>query len=261
MPIKVQEVIDKLNILAPEHLGQDWDNIGLQIGQASGRVSRILLALDATTKVIDEAINIGADMIITHHPLIFSPLKRISTDTPKGNNIYKLIQNNISLYVMHTNFDTAVGGTNDILGHTIGLEHMVPMNPDENGMGIGRIGKTQTTTMKVLAQDLKRQLGLSNVRLVGSADGIVETVAICTGSGMSFIQSAIGKADVFITGDVKFHEAQEAKDLGIGIIDVGHYGSENIAMPSIKEHLEKLLPTDQLEILVSNINEDPFITI
>ncbi len=261
MPIKAHTIIEALNVLAPEHLAEDWDNIGLQIGAKDHEVSRILVALDATTRVIDEAINLKADMIITHHPLIFSPLKTLLRDTPKGNNIYKLIQNNISLYVMHTNFDTALGGTNDILAEKIGLKNMKVINPDENGMGIGRIGDTQTRTIKDLSQILKDQLGLSHVRVVGDPEVLVNTVAICTGSGMSFIKAAIGKADVFITGDVKFHEAQEAKDLGIGIIDVGHYGSENIAMPSIKGYLDKFAKDHKIEVFLSEINEDPFMTI
>lgn len=262
MPITVENIIEKLNILAPEHLAQNWDNIGLQIGSNNQKVSKILLALDATTKVIDEAIALGADMIITHHPLIFSPLKSIVEDNPKGNNVYRLIKNNISLYVMHTNFDTAFGGTNDILGAKIGLKNMSVINPDENGMGIGRIGETgTTTTMKELSQILKDQLDLSYVRVVGDINTPVNKVAICTGSGMSFIESTIGKADVFITGDVKYHEAQDAKDMGMGIIDVGHYGSENIAMPSIKVYLDEFAKKENIEIVVSEINEDPFVTI
>lgn len=261
MSVKVEHIIEQLNTLAPERLAQSWDNIGLQIGSRDQRVSRILLALDATTNVIDEAITLKADMIITHHPLIFSPLKTILKDHPKGNNIYKLIQNNISLYVMHTNYDTAFGGTNDILGAQIGLKQMEVIEPDENGMGIGRIGQTQTTTIKGLSQILKDKLGLSHVRIVGDLEMAVSKVAICTGSGMSFIEKAIGKADVFITGDVKFHEAQEARDLGIAVIDVGHYGSENIAMPNIKGYLDKFAQDNEIEIFLSTINEDPFTTL
>ncbi len=261
MSIKVERIIEELNTLAPECLAEDWDNIGLQIGGRDHEVSKILLALDATTNVIDEAIKIKADMIITHHPLIFAPLKSIIRDNPKSNNIYKLIKHDISLYVMHTNFDTAFGGTNDILANKIGLGNMEVINPDENGMGIGRIGETQTTTMRELSEVLKEKLDLSHVRIVGAADMLVSKVAICTGSGMSFMRSAVGKADVFITGDVKFHEAQEAKDLGLGIIDVGHYGSENIAMPSIKEYLDEFAVKHQIEIVISQINEDPFMTI
>ncbi|HHX60291.1 MAG TPA: Nif3-like dinuclear metal center hexameric protein [Epulopiscium sp.] len=261
MSIEVKHVIAELNKLAPEHLAEEWDNVGLQIGSRDHQVSRILLALDATSKVIDEAISINADMIITHHPMILSPLKNIVRDNPKGNNIYKLIQNNISLYVMHTNFDTACGGTNDILAQKIGLYNIEVIDPDENGMGIGRIGETKKTTIKELSQQLKKELDITHARVVGNLDRHINKVAICTGSGMSFIKSAIGKADIFITGDVKFHEAQEAQELGIGIIDVGHYGSENIAMPSIKRHLDELSRSNSIEIIISQINEDPFIII
>lgn len=261
MSTTTKSIIDKLNNLAPEYLAKGWDNIGLQIGSKNQHVSKILLALDATTNVIDEAINKKVDMIITHHPMIFSPLKNIISDTPNGNNIYKLIQNNISLYAMHTNFDTAFGGTNDILADKIGLNKIEVINPDENGMGIGRIGQTNNKTVKELVEKLKNELKISHVRLVGDLDSKVDRVAICTGSGMSLIQDIAGKADVFITGDVKFHEAQEARDLCVAIIDIGHYASENIAMPSIKRYLHEFSYENDIDIILSEIDEDPFITI
>ena len=261
MPITVEDIIDELNSLAPIHLAQEWDNVGLQIGSKDQEVSKILLALDATTNVVDEAIGKGVDMIITHHPIIFSPLKNIILDNPKGNNIYKLIRNNISLYVMHTNFDTAFGGTNDVLAAVIGLDDVEVLNPDDNGMGIGRIGKTNSITIEELTNKLKSKLNISHARVVGEPGTKISKIAICTGSGMSFMKSVVGKADVLITGDVKFHEAQEARDLGIAIIDVGHYASENIAMPSIKKYLDDLAQENNIDVLLSNINDDPFTTI
>lgn len=254
-------MIEELNNLAPEALAMEWDNIGLQLGSLDNNVSRILLALDATSKVVEEAIEAKCDMIITHHPMIFSPLKNITTDTPKGSKIYQLIKNDINLYVMHTNFDTAFGGTNDVLAEAIDLSNIEVISPDEKGMGIGRIGQTPKTSIKKLAKLLKEKLGLSHVRIVGELDQEIENVAICTGSGMGFIKDVIGKADVFITGDVKFHEAQDARDLGIGIIDVGHYGSENIAMPKIKAYLEQFSAQHHIDMIISKINEDPFTTI
>lgn len=258
MSVKVMQVIDKLQKLAPDELAQDWDNIGLQVGSAHHRVSKILLALDATTNVIDEAVHVGADMIITHHPMIFNPIKNVTKDEPTGRNLYKLIQNNINLYVMHTNLDATVGGTNDVLGQLIGLSNMEGLSYNENEPGIGRIGDIKATTIVRLAHKLKETLNISHVKIVGMPDQKVEKVAICTGSGMSFLKDAIGKADVFITGDVKFHEAQDALDHHIGIIDVGHYGSENIVMPKVKEYLEDFMIGNNIEIVVSKVNGDPF---
>lgn len=258
MSVKVMDIIGKLESLAPEALAEDWDNVGLQVGSIHNKVSKILLALDATTETIDEAISIGAHMIITHHPMIFTPLKQVTQDKVLGNNIYKLIQNNISLYVMHTNLDTAFGGTNDVLGDIIGLYNVQGLSPDDGGMGIGRIGNVKTTTVTELTQRLKEGLDISHARIVGNLQQRVNKVAICTGSGMSYLKHAIGKADVFITGDVKFHEAQEAWENHIGVIDVGHYGSENIVMPKIKEYMEEFMLANNLEIIVSQINGDPF---
>lgn len=258
MSVKVNNVIEKLGSLAPEYLAEDWDNIGLQIGSMSNDVSKILIALDATEKVIDEAVHIGANMIVVHHPMIFNPIKKVTCDNPIGKNIYKLIKNDISLYVMHTNFDAAFGGTNDILSNIIGLYNIKGLTSDEHGMGIGRIGNIKATTMEGLAHRLKKDLNLSYARIVGNPQQKVKKVAICTGSGMSYLRYAIGLADVFITGDVKFHEAQEALENNIGIIDIGHYGSENIAMPSIKEHMQEFISEHKIEMVVSQINEDPF---
>ena len=125
-------------------------------------------------------------------------------------------------------------------------------------MGIGRIGDIKATTMAQLAHKLKEDLNISHARIVGNLQQEVNKVAICTGSGMSFLKHAIGKADVFITGDVKFHEAQDAWENHIGVIDVGHYGSENIVMPRIKEYMDEFTEENNVEVIVSQINGDPF---
>lgn len=261
MSVNVKAVINKLNDLAPEDLAMDWDNVGLQVGSLDSKVAKILLALDASPKVIEESIEENVDMIITHHPMIFSPLKTITVDSLLGNKIYKLIRNDISLYVMHTNFDVAFGGTNDVLANKIGLYDLKAINPDENGIGIGRIGNIKKTSINNLATTLKDKLELQNIRVIGNLDRKVSKVAICTGSGMGFIDYVAKEADVFITGDVKFHDAQRARDLGIGVIDAGHYGTENIAMPNIKKHMDEFAEENNIEIIVSKINDDPFITI
>ena len=235
MSIKVREIVEKLNKLAPEHLAEDWDNIGLQVGSMESDITKILVALDASQAVIDEAIQKAANMIIVHHPMIFNPLKKITKDDADGRKIYKLIKNDISLYVMHTNFDATLGGTNDILSKIIGLTNIKVLRPSEEGMGIGRVGDITKTTIGNLGHKLKKDLSLTHAKIVGSPQKEINKVAICTGSGMAYLKYAIGIADVFITGDVKFHEAQKALENKIGIIDIGHYGSENIAMPSNKK--------------------------
>lgn len=240
MSVNINNIINKLEDLAPSSTAFEWDNVGLQIGSNKQRIAKTLLALDLTPNVVEEAIEKKVDMIITHHPLIFSPIKNIIKEDIIGRRIYSLIENNISLYVMHTNLDMAWGGTNDVLSNIINLQDIEAISPNEDNLGLGRIGIVPKTNIKKLSTYLKGKLNLENVKTVYDVDQTIQKVAICTGSGMSILDEVIReKADVFITGDVKFHDAQKAEYNKMGIIDVGHYGSENIMMPQIKKYLEK----------------------
>lgn len=274
MSVKVGRIIHQLQKFAPEYLAESWDKIGLQIGSINNDVSKVLLALDATSKVIDEAINQKVEMIITHHPFLFNSIDSITKDTPIGYNIYKLIENNISIYTMHTNLDATFGGTNDVLAKKLNLTHieaLVPSNQDglnstnlqdKKGIyGLGRVGTIEKTTVEQLAYQLKKALGTEAVRVVGDLKQKVNKVALCTGSGMSLLNHVIGKADLYITGDVKFHEAQKGIDYNVGIIDVGHYASENIVLPTIKKYMGDFATEHGVEFIVSNVNDEPFKTI
>lgn len=264
MAVECSKIIKYMNELAPEYLAEDWDNVGLLVGNKYSTVKKVLVALDCIDSVIDEAIELGANLIVTHHPLIFKPIKKINSDTLNGI-IYKLIQNNISLYSAHTNFDIADGGTNDILANKLGLKNIEILDITDEGSkqyGIGRLGVLdKDTTFLEYAKNIKQILNLSSMNIIGDIDKKIKKVALCTGSGSEYLVKAYEKgADLYISGDVKFHDAQKAQELGICWIDATHYASENIAMPILAKYLQEhsQLNNWQIEVFVSNINGQPF---
>lgn len=365
MPRKLRNVVKKIEKLFPKKLAEKWDNIGLLIGDVNKEVKNILIALEVTSEVVDEAIENNVDMIITHHPLIFGSIKNIKTDNPIGNMIYRLIKEDISVYSMHTNLDVAFGGTNDLLSDLIGLkdkkvlvptfsepyykivvyvpkdakekvfnamceadaghigeyshctfqsigvgtfmpkeganpyigetnniEHvdeikletivsqvnlnkalskMIDAHPYEEvaydlfklenkseKYGLGRVGRIDEINLKDIALKLKDKLNLDNIKVVGNMNKTIKKVALCTGSGASFIDNAhSASCDLYITGDVKYHEAQNAKELGIAVIDAGHFETENIVCDVIGKNLDQLFD-NTINIIISKVNINPF---
>lgn len=366
MSLKCGDIIHIMEKLAPKELAESWDNVGLNVGDKNSEIKKILIALDATSLVIDEAIEKNANMIITHHPLIlFNDLKNINPDSPIGEKIYKLIKNNISVYCAHTNLDIAFGGTNDILADLIGLENIeileitknenlfkfvvyVPKtyvdkiyeaikvadgghtgnysectfstngkgrfkplkgtNPfigktenletvDEvrvetiisknklknliseikkvhpyeeiaydiyklenegDFYGIGRIGNLKENIKFVeFAKILKEKLGLDFIRIVGNKDKTIKRVGLCTGAGSEFFDTAKYKgADCYITGDLKFHEAQKALDMGLCVIDATHYATENLIVPVLGKYLQNQIK--DIDIILSSVDGQVF---
>lgn len=236
-----KDIINIMQELAPEHLAESWDNSGFAIGDENACVKTILVALDVTDDVIDEAVNVGAELIVTHHPIIFSPIKKINASDILGRKIYKLIKNGINVYSAHTNLDIANGGTNDVLSDIVGLKNVDVLEYTSETEGIGRIGILEKpATLSELAESLKYKLGLDSIRYCGEGSKKIKVVALCTGSGAEFIKTAYNKnADVYITSDIKYHDAQKAIDMGIALIDATHYSSENIVVPVIAQYLEK----------------------
>jgi len=224
----VKDIIKFLEEKFPPHLAYEWDNVGLQIGDRNMGVKKIMVALDATTLVIDEAISKDVGFIITHHPFIFSPLKAIDLTSPQGKNIQKLIKNDIALYAMHTNYDIATGGMNDVLARRIGLQHIAPFAMIDDTHGLGRIGTLEyamdiDSLSNVVHEKLAPHIGLISNVACRNIDNL-KTVAVIGGSGSKYIHDAKeAKADVFITGDVTYHAAMEAKELGLTVLDIGHY--------------------------------------
>ncbi|NLZ51990.1 MAG: Nif3-like dinuclear metal center hexameric protein [Thermoanaerobacteraceae bacterium] len=369
--ISCQTLVQIIEQWAPRKLAMDWDNPGLALGDLSGEISKVLLTLTVTSEIIEFAAKNGYEMIISHHPLFFKPLKSLKKDTPIGKIVYKAIKNDIVIYSAHTNMDITSGGINDILAHLLNLEQIqvlkqtcreklnklavfVPRgyedavrnaicdagaghignyshcsfstdgfgtfkplegtnpfigehnklqradeirietivpeslqkkvisamikahpyeevafdiypldNPGEK-FGLGRIGYTkEPVTLKDFCEIVKHNLNTSYVRVVGDVKKSISKVAVCGGAGGDLIPAAaFFGADVLVTGDVKYHEALDAKESGLAIIDAGHFATETILLPALKEHLEeqtKLL-NKQVEISIFE-DSDPFVIV
>ena len=262
--MKMSEITELFNGFAPEYLAESWDNPGLLVGEEKAEIKKILVALDATDEVVDEAVKIGADLIVTHHPMIFGSLKKINDATNLGKKIIKLIRNNICVFAMHTNLDIAFGGVNDDLAKILGLKNIGVLAEScmQNDMpnGLGRYGDIEETTLGEFAEKVKEKLGLDGIRIVGEKDRTIKKAGLCTGSGMEFMADAVKKqCDVYITSDIKYHDSQKAIEDGITLIDATHYGSENIIVPVIKKFLNEKAPS--IEVFESSVNGQVFKTL
>ncbi len=253
--MKLHEIISLLEAKFPPKTAYEWDNVGLLVGKTSQEVNKVLVALDATNNVIDEAIEKQVDLIIVHHPLIFGKINKINNETNLGKQLFRLIENNISVYCMHTNYDVGNDGLNDALLLKLGIETITNLE-EEVEVSLGRIGHLESPiSFQDLCTLVKGRFGVNNLRIVGSLDKTIKTIAVVTGSGISmFNQVKKQKADAFITGDLKYHEAQDILLSKIATIDLGHYESEII----FKEHLAKqLAQISDLEVVIAN-EQNPF---
>jgi dinuclear metal center YbgI/SA1388 family protein len=235
--------------IAPPSFAENWDNVGLIVGRREKPITKILVALDATSAVVAEAIALGAELIITHHPIIFKAISKINGDSPLGEKLLILAERQISVFSAHTNLDIAQGGTNDILAERLGLSDISPLlpvgNAAANGLSIGRKGVLPLPLrLADFADRVKRSVGLSAIRFVGDADQRIKTVGLSTGSASNaanFKEAALGGCDVFVTGDIRFHEAQDALAIGLALVDATHYASENLAVEKLSGYLRREL--------------------
>ena len=257
--LKVKDIIYEIERLAPPSLAESWDNVGLMTGDLDQRVTTVFVCLDVTSDNVQRAVDCGADLIISHHPLIFSPLKRIVEQDVSGSILRNLIRSNISVYSAHTNLDNADGGMNDVLAQRLDLIDVRHFSDeecvDEAGKPIENIGRVGILENPMNMEDfvtfVQGALGCRNIRYVGSPDEIVGTVALCSGAGGSGIYSAYhAGADVYVTSDVKHHEGQLAFELGMNLIDAGHFETENIICGFMTEFLESRF--DDLNVIPSD---------
>ena len=229
--MKAYELIEWLNEHHPQKFAEDWDNVGLLVGDDQKEISHVFLALDLTEAVLDEAVAAGADMILTHHPMIFSGIKKINNHTFTGRKILRLIKEDIPYFAMHTNYD--VIGMADLSAEHLKLQDTRVLTvTDESGEqpeGFGRVGKY-----------VKECNHLPDVRVYGDLDRKIETVAICTGSGKSMIGDVMAAgADVYVTGDIDYHTAIDTMADGLAIVDAGHYGTEYIFAEAMEKELNE----------------------
>lgn len=239
-----RELMDLLEEFAPKEYACSWDNVGLLVGRTDQEIKKVIVALDATSEIVERAVQEEADMIITHHPMIFSSMKRVNDDGFLGTKILKLIENHISVFAMHTNFD--VIGMAALAGEYLDFPkdaEPLEITVDRDGRleGIGRIAKLQKE-MKLgeYVQFVKDKLSLEHVLLFGDEDTVIRTAAVSPGSGRSMTELAVQKgADVIITGDIGHHEGLDALDMGLSVIEAGHYGTEYIFIDYVADFLKK----------------------
>lgn len=253
--MQCKEIMQVIEAAYPRSAALDFDNVGLLAGRAEKEVNRVYLALDATDAVIDRAIEAGADMLITHHPLIFSPMKRVTDEDFIGRRVVKLIQNDIAYYAMHTNYD--VLGMATLSEKILGIKNSqvldVTMCEDGNEEGIGRVGDLEKPmTLEECCVYVKHKLKLGSLKVFGDMNGTVSRLAVSPGSGKSAVAPAIAKgADVLVTGDIGHHDGLDAVEQGLAVIDAGHYGTEYIFIDDMKHFLEDKLPV--LDVMTTPI--------
>lgn len=234
MSLKVINIKSIVEDFAPTKLKESYDNVGLMVGDLDKEVTNILVALDCTLEVIDEAVEKNCNLIYTHHPLLFRKPSSITGETLTGKKIIHLIKNDISLYSAHTNLDSTEGGINESIMKILGFDNYVTMELSENRdakdtkSGIGRFAKLeQPISLKELCNKVKASLEISYLRYAGKEDMMVSKVAVINGSGQDYFSLAkkMG-ADCIITGDTTYHFVSDYSEEGIGIIDAGHFGTE-----------------------------------
>jgi len=244
--LKAKEIIRLMNSWAPSELIDKWDNTGFQIGNDEKEVKRILIALDLDEKVYDRALGGDFHMIISHHPIIFKPIASITTTTYKEKLLFNLIQKDIVVYNAHTNLDRADNGVNDELARLLEIKNPQVLELfEENDFGYGRVGDIEEKSLKDYLTLIKKRLNTDFLLVYGDMGRTVKRVALCGGSGSEFIYDAYKKdACIYITGDIKYHDAQYGTELGLTIVDAGHFHTEKIILPKIKEYLENNMEED-----------------
>lgn len=258
---KIKDIIRIMEEFAPKTLKEDFDNVGLMVGDRNKEVKKILLALDCTLDVIKEAKEKSVDLIITHHPLIFRKPSSITTDTLTGKKIIELIKNDISLYSSHTNLDSAENGLNETIVNLLGYStnELIEVNKmaRNDNEGLGRIVRLEDfIKLEDLIEDIKEKLNVKSLKVVKGCEK-VKNIAIINGSGSDFFEKAYKKgADCIITGDTTYHYASDYKELGVSIIDTGHFSSEWIVFLEVINKLTDKL--QDIEILISTKSEDPY---
>lgn len=267
--VKTEDILGILDTIAPFDLAEEWDNCGLQVGNLNWKVEKILIGLDVSIPIMDAAADCGADLVLTHHPLMISPENVVDFGHMPGRAVEICAKNKISIVSAHTNLDKAREGLNDYFAAKIGLKetralagHPLETDADEPAPGIGRVGRTdRTVSLGQFAAEIKERLSLDYLRVTGDMDMLVNSIAVCTGSGGSLISDFFNSnTDVYITGDMKYHEARLIEEAGRGMIDVGHFGSEHMAVDLLFEKMSKALSKKghHIEILKFKKEKDPF---
>ena len=254
--MKVKDIIKVIEDFAPLSVQEGWDNSGLCVGSPEDEVTSVLLALDCTPALVDEAIGCGADMIVTHHPLIFSGLKKISSDDMVGEAVVKAIKAGISVYAAHTNADKVLGGVSGAMAARLGLENVTVLDQDGESTGLGAVGDfPEPISAEQAIALVKERFALKSMKVSKPVDGMISRVAMCGGSGGSLIAAARKSgAQLYISGDISYHNFFTPD--GFMIMDIGHYESEIEIVDILFSLIKKNFPTFAVRI-TQNINSNP----
>ncbi len=254
----IRAITDFLERFAPLSLAEDWDNVGLLVGDRSRQTRRVMTCLTVTGSTVAEAIERKAELIVSHHPMMFRPVNRLTTETAEGRLLLRLIEAGIAVYSSHTAFDSAAGGINQRLAQGLGLSEIRPLvSEPERPLGAGRHGcLAAATRLGPFAKQVAEFLGIDGLHLVGPADQNVSQVAIACGAAGEFLTPArLADCDTLVLGETNFHTALAAEADGIGLILTGHYASERFAIEALAGELSREFP--DLEIWASKQERDP----
>lgn len=237
----VKDAIKILDKIAPLDLSADWDNSGLQIGRVNCKISNVLFALDLTLEVVQQAVLANAEMIVTHHPVLFHKVGAVTDMDWQQELLLQCAEKKIAVFSVHTNWDAIKGGVNDILAKKLGLNKVKVLDKDTQ---IGRVGEIKTVDLTFFTEKVKKILGLPSV-IVIDAGKKVHKVAICGGAGAEFIDIAVKLGcDTFLTSDIKYHEAQRGVFSGLNLIDGTHQATEQLSMDFLRQKFAKISHLD-----------------
>lgn len=268
MNITVSDLIDIMEELAPSSLAESWDNVGLQVGRLDQPVHKVIIALDPTPPVVAFACMEKADLLITHHPLIFPSVKNVNLDLYPGNIIGEAVKNGLTIYAAHTNLDSCAGGVNDIMANRIKLNNIKVLKPicsdafPHANTGLGRIGDLEESlSLKEFAEEVQQELQLASMKVAGDPHMAIQRVCVCCGSGSSFLKDFLAcGADVYVSGDLHYHDGRLTEMAGKSLIDIGHFSSEHLIVEALATILDNaFLERDwKLSVVPYTKESDPF---
>ena len=254
--MKVRDVMKVIEDFAPLSIQEKWDNSGLCIGSPDAEVTSVLIGLDCTPELVDEAVACGADMIVTHHPLIFSGLKKIAPEDQVGAAVIKAVSNGISVYAAHTSADKVIAGVSGAMAAKLGLVNVRILDEDGEGTGLGVVGDLpEPVTAAEAVALVKDRFALKAMRASRPVEGMISRVAMCGGSGGSLIGAAMASgAQLYLSGDISYHNFFTKE--GFMIMDIGHYESEIEIVDILFSLLRKNFPTFAVRI-TQNLYSNP----
>jgi len=256
--MKINQITTHLEAIAPRHLQESYDNAGLIVGDADAECTGCLISLDVTEAIIEEATEKGCNLVVAHHPIIFGGLKQLVGANYVQRTVIKAIKNNVAIYAIHTNLDNVLHGVNAMIGEKLGLGELTilrPKSPDNQEIGAGVVGGlAEAMEEKEFLGFLKKEMETACIRHTALLGKPIKKIALCGGSGSFLLKDAIrAGADVFITGDFKYHEFFDAEGK-ILIADIGHFESEQFTIPLIYRYLSEKFPTFALHFTETNTN-------